>query len=79
MIKYVVYPGYVRSKYDGDRHYITAKQLIKLYEVNPLKCHIVDFNQPKTYRGKDFRPYISLIPRYNGDYKNLSKLYNLQK
>lgn len=30
-LRYIVMPGYVFSDCDGDRHYITSDQLVKLY------------------------------------------------
>jgi hypothetical protein len=40
--KYLVIPDYVKSKNDGQKHYITAKELIRLYGVNPKECVIYD-------------------------------------
>jgi hypothetical protein len=34
-ITHIVYPGPVRSKTDGDEHYITANQLVWLYGLRP--------------------------------------------
>ena len=31
--KYVLCPGYVRSQFDGDEHYINERQLADLYGV----------------------------------------------
>jgi len=41
-IKYVVYPGFVKSARDGDLHYITASQLIFLYRVSPSECLVIN-------------------------------------
>ena len=38
MAKYIVHPGYIRSKNDGDRHYISYPRLCELYNVNPRDC-----------------------------------------
>jgi len=61
--KYLVCPGPMQSKEDGDeKHHVTSDQLIHLYKVDPKDCHIyVD--------GKDkFRSFpkdmLLLIPRY---------------
>lgn len=40
-IKYVLHPGYIRSRSDGDIHYIGAGQLANLYGV-PLSECIID-------------------------------------
>jgi hypothetical protein len=36
--KYLVYPGYVISKNDGEKHYISFMKLIELYRVDPREC-----------------------------------------
>lgn len=41
-IKFLVIPGREQSKNDGDWHYITAAQLIRLYRVNPAECLIIE-------------------------------------
>ncbi|MCK9569900.1 hypothetical protein M0R72_13230 [Candidatus Pacearchaeota archaeon] len=66
-MKYAVHPGYV-SAFDGDRHYITAQQLINLYGVNPKDCCVVDISRQETFIGKDITGYIHLYPTANGDY-----------
>ena len=35
---YVLCRGYVNSAHDGDRHFISASQLARLYRVNPADC-----------------------------------------
>ena len=65
MIKYLICPGMVTSKTDGDRHYITANQLISLYRVKRSECVVM----PKNNRG--YIPddeLIRLSPDYNGRY-----------
>ena len=32
-VKYILFPGHVTSKSDGELHYITAQQLTQLYSV----------------------------------------------
>jgi hypothetical protein len=63
MIKYIICPGYVTSKTDGDRHYITSRQLIELYGVNPKECAI-----EKEYI-RSAENAIFLRPRYSGHYR----------
>ena len=62
MIKYLVKPGYVYSKTDGQRHYIGASKLIGLYRVDPKECYIS--------RGGPGEPegLIVLSPQYDGNY-----------
>ena len=65
-MKYVLHPGYVISKNDGDRHYISARQLAELYNVNPAECIVVTNDEPFMHCGND---YTHLKPRYDGNYK----------
>lgn len=64
MLKYAVYPGYVISKNDGDRHYISAQQLMRLYKVDPRECIVV--REQKIWFG--IQDLILLKPRYDGEY-----------
>jgi len=73
MIKYIVRPGYVFSRSDGDRHYISAGQLMNLHRVTISECII--------YRGKEDRykligfkrKLINLFPRADGQYKKYNQ------
>jgi hypothetical protein len=65
-MKYLVCPGIVISKSDGDKHYISASDLIRLYKVNPLECKIV--NSRESSAGLDWSKYIILRPRTDGNY-----------
>jgi len=73
MIKYVVCPGTVTSKTDGQQHYINAHQLMKLYRVRPEECvihvpqgwwRLVDFDRA----ARRHEGLIRLEPRYDGNY-----------
>ena len=69
--KYLVLPGYIYSKYDGEEHYITASTLIKLYNVNPNECVIHDSSRSSDlfgFREFNYKGLIKLTPRYHGDY-----------
>lgn len=39
-IRYIVLPNFVVSANDGDRHFITGRDLIQLYGVDPRECVI---------------------------------------
>lgn len=67
MIKYVVFPGKVISKNDGDEHYIGAKKLMQLYGVSQRECLVISPNDPRR-RDYDFGDLIELFPQYDGDY-----------
>lgn len=62
--KYLVCPGEVTSRTDGDTHYIGAARLMDLYRVNPSECMVL--------RGPYIRilhdGLIKLHPRWSGDY-----------
>lgn len=69
----ILCPDLVRSKHDGDRHFLSASQLAHLYGVLPTDI-------VKTYDGRKHAiPYdqqqregwIELWPRKEGDYYNI--------
>lgn len=77
--RYLLCPGYVRSRTDGDRHHVGADQLARLYGVRMDECLIL----PDAGRRADpqyawFRQQLldrvdrgeltALRPRYGGDY-----------
>lgn len=65
MVKYVLHPGFVYSKTDGDRHYISADKLIRLYKVRPNNC--VLHREHSHFEG--MKGMIHLFPRYDGNYE----------
>lgn len=69
--KYLIFPGYVTSSNDGERHHISAYRLIKLYRVNPAECVIYDGRQDKTRgtRREEESNLIQLYPRSSGVYE----------
>lgn len=73
--KYVLCPGWVRSQNDGDRHYIQAWKLARLYGVPPEEC--ITFDPPNGWpssliesamKAQDLHGLIRLYPRSDGDY-----------
>lgn len=71
--KYVLCPGEVTSKHDGQRHYIGPMQLARLYGVDQRECEI--YEPAPSWTEWDFRRaeersrgLVRLTPRYNGDY-----------
>lgn len=69
MKKYLLHPGYVISKTDGDRHYITSQMLMELYNVPPKEC--VTWNPYRPYPNQD--KLIDLYPMASGKYKDMQK------
>lgn len=72
-LKYAVHPGMVRSKTDGQRHFIPSIALMKLYGVRPEECLIVSRADPdKVYLDNEEKArkmgLIRLHPRYDWDY-----------
>lgn len=66
MKKYVLYPGLVRSKTDGQNHYINAVELCRLYQVKWDECIVID--KRKTLCIRNFSKMIHLYPREDGNY-----------
>jgi hypothetical protein len=59
-IKYVLHPGFITSRTDGDRHYIGDAQLARLYGVPMSEC--IKHGVLPGFNG------IDLHPQYDGDY-----------
>lgn len=55
--RYIVRPGRVFSRTDGDEHWISAQALIHLYQVDPRECVIDD----RYERGGDLQGLYGLI------------------
>lgn len=73
MKRYVIVPGYIKSKSDGDIHFIDAPTLIRLYKVDPKECVIAQVQKNDelkiTFELPSYdRSLIRLGPRYHGDY-----------
>lgn len=62
MIKYIICPQHIRSKNDGDIHYIGFIKLIELYGLDFKDC--VDYNRNQATRQWD--NLSRLYPRYDG-------------
>ncbi len=65
MKKYAVHEGFVNSKNDGDRHFISFSQLCQLYRINPKDA----VNWVQNGRGRTHEDYVHLYPNYDGDYR----------
>jgi hypothetical protein len=65
--RYVLCPGWITSQNDGDRHYIGAAQLARLYGVNLRDC-LVKPAQEKLHP-TDCVGRVFLHPRFDGDYR----------
>jgi len=61
--RYLVVPGWVRSRVDGDRHWIGAERLMRLYGVDPAECVISRGGMVGRHELR------LLIPRADGRYR----------
>jgi hypothetical protein len=64
---YVLCPGFVTSRFDGDRHWISASRLAQLYNIDYKTAHVY------TYSSKDLgwawpEDAIFLHPQSDGNY-----------
>lgn len=66
-MKYIIHPGLIRSKNDGQWHYIKYGDLIGLYDVSPRDCRLATEVVLRSLRRCD--NVIHLYPRYDGNYK----------
>ncbi len=66
MKKYLVFPGEVRSKTDGDIHHIGFARLCDLYDISMREAINYDTLQP--FEQSRFNGLIRLFPRESGDY-----------
>ena len=62
-MKYILYPGEVYSVNDGQVHYVTGNQLMKLYGVSPKDCILYHDYMKFT------NDMIPLYPRSDGNYE----------
>jgi len=65
--KYIVFPGEVKSIFDGEIHYISGHQLIRLYKLNPKEVIIANEDRSNLV-GINRKEFIKLYPRRNGNY-----------
>lgn len=69
MNKYVLHPGIVVSKSDGDKHFISAARLCALYRVKWEECVVAKPNWWHGFTQKALNELIHLAPDYTGEYK----------
>ena len=62
MIKYIIYGMPMISKDDGQRFYISAYNVAKLYKISPIECIFIDNNDKNKLKGLDTNNYIELYP-----------------
>lgn len=77
-VKYLICPGEVISQTDGDIHFVSANQLMRLYKVRPDQCIVLPDVSPEPPRN-NYRQLLlrrakrgelkALRPSYTGNYK----------
>jgi hypothetical protein len=73
--RYLLFPGSVTSRADGDRHHITAHQLAHLYRVPMDECVVMPVQSPQNHRSRmalidraQRGELLTLTPRPDGNY-----------
>lgn len=77
--KYMLHGGFITSKMDGDRHFISATRLAQLYNLNVRECVLDDDTRNRDgrgIRGYVLSDFIHLYPRFDGDYEVFSSFIN---
>jgi hypothetical protein len=70
MNKFLVLPGVVWSRHDGDMHHISAERLIQLYGVKLSECVIArDDGTVPGMSPEMLKSLIQLSPRRDGNYQ----------
>ena len=68
--KFIVVGDFITSKNDGDRHFVSAEKLVRLYGLNPQECILKDQRHyPYGFKGLESDGIIVLYPRYDGNYE----------
>jgi hypothetical protein len=67
--KYRCLGGWVVSKSDSDRHYISAYRVAELYGVNPAECLFVEAESGPNYGYRKEYIVIDMWPRDDGKYE----------
>ncbi len=67
-VTFILHPGFIRSKHDGDTHYITADRLRDLYQLRRWPKARVMIAFPGDRRGHTLIGF-HLYPDYSGKYR----------
>ena len=65
---FVLCPAFVKSKNDGQQHFINEEQLLQLYGVPPWLCVLIESREHLHLTEEGRHVLYHLRPRYNGDY-----------
>ena len=64
---FILYPGTIKSKTDGDLHYISYKQLLRLYQIPPHL--VINGSNLNSLRGIIRGNYFHMFPDNDGVYQ----------
>ena len=74
--RYLLCPGPVISRVDGDRHHVGASELARLYGVPMAACVVLPPQRPEHHRERmalldrvRAADLVGLFPRADGDYR----------
>lgn len=71
-IAFVIHPGFVTSQNDGQRHYITADELARLYGLQPGTWVVYQppraFDRAASWRRNPYEGLKAIFPRNDGKY-----------
>lgn len=67
--KYLLIPGYVWSKTDGQEHFVGSVQLANLYGVPLSQCMTYDYDRDRGRMDHWFKDLIKLRPQSSGNYE----------
>lgn len=74
--RYLLCPGLVRSRVDGDAHHVGAAQLVALYRVPASDCLVMPAQTPANHDARmalldrvRAGELVGLTPRPDGDYR----------
>lgn len=79
MIRYVLHPGYVNSKKDGQEHFISAGKLADLYRVSLSDCVVDTENNRRGFTKDAWENLKHLYPRYDGNYSKPTAVDRINK
>lgn len=67
--RYTLHPGRITSKNDGDVHFISYHDLIRLYRLRASSCCNAESHWSE--KGHDLSGNIDLFPVYDGNYEEV--------
>jgi hypothetical protein len=68
MKRYILVPGNVMSKRDGQQHYLSPVQLARFYRVRLENCIVLSQENLAGYSEERIEKFIWLCPQYSGNY-----------